>query len=70
MKEDRKIKAAKYPAGALTQYGRPEERFESQYGDVSYREWCENEIKRFARRGHRAHIEDLTDGRIALVRGA
>jgi hypothetical protein len=35
----------------LTEWGDPEKRIESQYGEVTYGEWCELEIDRLAKQG-------------------
>jgi len=52
----------------ITEYADPGETFTSQYGTVTYREWCEKELARINAGGSKAMIGTDKDGNIALVR--
>jgi hypothetical protein len=46
----------------------PDPSFVSQYGTVTYREWCGHEIGRIRRAGSDAEIRENANGTICLVR--
>ena len=52
----------------MTLWTRPDEVLKSQYGKVTYREWCEREIQRIASTGGNARLVERPDGYVALFR--
>ena len=52
----------------ITKSESPHPSFLSSYGTVTYREWCEHEIKRIRRAGSDAEIRENANGTICLVR--
>jgi hypothetical protein len=55
----------------LTEYSKPDEILKSQYGNTTYREWCERERERInANGGTAVRIVTDAEGRIALSRAA
>jgi len=52
----------------LTRWCDPEEEFENQYGETTYREWCEEEVARFRRAEKRVAVVENGKGKIALRR--
>ena len=53
---------------SLTHWGRPHELLQSQYGEVTYREWCEKERDRINKRGDGVRVVENAAGLIALSR--
>ncbi len=54
----------------LTQMEQPEHMIASGYGSITYREWCEREMKRMNDKNDDVYIHEFTEwGQIALVRG-
>lgn len=51
----------------ITTWSRPNEMLQSQYGNVTYREWCELEKARMLTHGRKVVVVEL-DGMIALAR--
>ena len=54
----------------ITVWEQADATFESGYGHVTYRQFCELEIKRMASHGKTVHIINRKDGCIALAPGA
>jgi hypothetical protein len=52
----------------MTYFSSPSETIKSGYGKIKYREWCEKEIERMAKKGTVAKIVTREDGFIALSR--
>jgi hypothetical protein len=52
----------------LTEWSQPSEILNSQYGKVTYREWCDKECARINERGDGVKIVTREDGCIALSR--
>jgi len=52
----------------ISVWTQPDATHESGYGHVTYRQWCELEIKRFATHGQAVYIITRKDGCIALSR--
>lgn len=52
----------------LTEWSSPNEIINSQYGKVTYREWCQKERDRINVRGDGVMIVERADGFIALSR--
>jgi hypothetical protein len=53
---------------AVTVFDDPKTIVESQYGKITYREWCERERDRINKRGDGVQIVERKDGCIALLR--
>ena len=55
----------------ITDFCDPGEQFESQYGLITYKQWCDKEIDRMARGkdGIMVKIIGDIDGKIALAEG-
>ena len=52
----------------MTLWTRPDEVLKSQYGTVTYREWCEREVQRIVTTGGHARLVERPDGFVALFR--
>jgi len=53
---------------AITELEPPNEKFTSQYGNLTYEAWCHREISRLADGGVSAEIHTHRSGDICLVR--
>jgi len=54
---------------AITERGAPDQSFSSGYGNITYREWCEREMKRMNDKYDSVYIHVYANEDIALVRG-
>ena len=52
----------------VTDWGKPTDMLESQYGTIPYREWCQREAERINQRGDGVRIVVKGNGLIALSR--
>jgi hypothetical protein len=53
---------------ALTVFGSPREMLVSEYGRITYGEWCALEVERFKRLGRYARVVKDSSGRVAVTR--
>jgi hypothetical protein len=51
----------------LTTWGEPKSTLQSQYGNTTYREWCEKEVVRMRANGGQAVVVEM-DGMVAVAR--
>jgi len=51
----------------ITTRGEPKSMLQSQYGNVTYREWCEKEVVRMRANGGQAIVVEM-DGMVAVAR--
>jgi hypothetical protein len=51
----------------ITTWGEPKDMLQSQYGNTTYREWCEKEVVRMRANGGQAIVVEM-DGIVAVAR--
>ena len=51
----------------ITTWGEAKSRLQSQYGNTTYREWCEKEVVRMCANGQQAIVVEM-DGMVAVAR--
>ena len=61
------MSAIKPSKKSVTVWDHPNSRIDSQYGDISYRQWCEKEVERMNRNGGNVKLSEHNEF-IAITR--